>query len=154
MSQGALINWKEECEAIQSEMDQLLTAGWPETAEERQVRKIHFMALIERRNVSAQNFLNSDGTTARFSINQHKPLEIPALPNVKPTTEVENLNVKISREPSEAAHAIDRSAQALEFDVMNIKASQEQSETARDPQEPPADPMFEARNFLKFLGLK
>jgi hypothetical protein len=118
VSQGALINWKEECEAIQSEMDQLLTAGWPETAEERQVRKIHFMALIERRNVSAQNFLNSDGTTARFSINQHKPLEIPALPNVKPTTEVENLNVKISREPSEAAHAIDRSAQALEFDVM------------------------------------
>jgi hypothetical protein len=41
-------------------MDRLLTAGWPETAEERQVRKIQFMALIERRNVSAQKFLKPD----------------------------------------------------------------------------------------------
>jgi hypothetical protein len=57
MSRGALISWKEECDTIHGEMDRLLTAGWPGTVEERQVRKIQFMALIERRNVSAQKFL-------------------------------------------------------------------------------------------------
>ncbi len=49
------MNWKEECDAIHMEMDRLLAAGWLEAAEERQVRKIQFMALIERRNVAAQN---------------------------------------------------------------------------------------------------
>jgi hypothetical protein len=52
MSRGALISWKEECDTVHGEMDRLLTAGWPGTAEERQVRKIQFMALVERRNVS------------------------------------------------------------------------------------------------------
>ena len=67
MSQGALISWKEECETVHSEMDRLLTAGWPETAEERQVRKIQFVALIQRRNDAAQNFLKSDRGTAKAS---------------------------------------------------------------------------------------
>ena len=132
MSQGALIDWKEECEAIHSEMDQLLTAGWSATAEERQVRKIQFMALIERRNVAAHNFLKSDGDKARFSINHHMPSETTGvLPNADPMLEVEIVNVKVSQEPSEAALAIDRS-----------------------PPAPPADPMFEVRNFLKSLGLR
>jgi hypothetical protein len=55
MSRGDLISWKEECAVIHMEMDRLLTAGWPKTAEERQVRRIQFMALIERRNVAAQS---------------------------------------------------------------------------------------------------
>ena len=133
MSQDVLKSWKEECDAIHREMDRLLTASWPETAEERQVRKIQFMALIERRNFAARNCLKSDGDTARSSINQQKPSETPGvLPNADPMFEVETMNVKISQEPSEeAALAIDRS-----------------------PQAPPADPKFEVRNFLKSLGLK
>jgi hypothetical protein len=133
MSQDALISWKEECDAIHREMDRLLTASWPETAEERQVRKIQFMALIERRNFAARNCLKSDGDTARSSINQQKPSETPGvLPNADPMFEVETMNVKISQEPSEeTALVIDQS-----------------------PQAPPADPKFEVRNFLKSLGLK
>jgi hypothetical protein len=63
MSRGALISWKAECDTIHGEMDRLLTAGWPGTAEERLVRKIQFMALIERRNVSAQKFLKPGSPT-------------------------------------------------------------------------------------------
>jgi hypothetical protein len=116
MSQGALISWREECDAIHKEMDRLLAAGWLEAPEERQVRKIQFMALIERRNVAAHNCLKSDGVTASFSTNQQKP------PETDPSLSVEIMNGKISREPSEAALAIDRSSQA-----------------------PPADPKFEVR---------
>ena len=134
MSQGALVSWKKECETVHSEMDRLLTAGWPETSEERQVRKIQFMALIQRRNDAAHDFLKSYGSTAT----QQEPSEITALPSApNSTTEVEIINGQISQEPSAADHATDRCAQL-----------------ARDPQAPPADPMFEARNFLKFLGLK
>src|SRR5260370_42131338 len=104
MAQGALISWKEECDAIHREMDRLLTAGWLETADERQVRKIQFMALIERRNVAAHNFLKSGGDTARFSINQQKLSETPAvLSNADPMFQAEIINVKGSHEPSEAA---------------------------------------------------
>ena len=56
MSQGALISWEEESGTIHREMDRLLTAGWVETAEECRVRKIQFMALIQRRNVAAHDF--------------------------------------------------------------------------------------------------
>jgi hypothetical protein len=59
MSQGAFIAWKEERDAIHKEMDRLLTGCWLETVEERQVRKIQFMALVERRNDAARKFLKS-----------------------------------------------------------------------------------------------
>jgi hypothetical protein len=118
VSKGALINWKEECKAIHTEMDRLLTAGWPKTPEERQVRKIQFMALMERRNVSAQNFLKSDPDTVESAI---ASLEIHGLCNADPRPEIE----------PEASRDI-----------------------ARDPQAPPANPMFEVRHFLKALGLK
>lgn len=29
MSQGTLVNWKQECEAIHKEMDCLLASDWP-----------------------------------------------------------------------------------------------------------------------------
>jgi hypothetical protein len=48
MSRDDLISWKEECAVIHLEMDRLLAASWLDTAEERQVRRIQFMALIER----------------------------------------------------------------------------------------------------------
>jgi hypothetical protein len=50
-------NWKLECEAVHEEMDCLLKAGWAETAADRQVRRMQFMALIERRNAAARNLL-------------------------------------------------------------------------------------------------
>jgi hypothetical protein len=129
MSRGALISWKEECYTIHSEMDRLLTAGWPETVEERQVRKIQFMALIERRNASAQKFLKPDSETATHSIRRQEPSETPEPQNPDPTPELEITNVKISQERLEAVHAIGPNL---------------------DP--PPADPRLGARNFLKFLG--
>jgi hypothetical protein len=131
MSQDALRSWKEECNAIHGEMDRLLAAGWLATAEERQVRKIQFMALIERRNVAARNCLKSESDTARFSINKQKLSETPGgLRNSDPISEAENTDVKISQEPSEAGLAIDCG-----------------------PQVPATDPMAEVRNFLKSLGL-
>ena len=132
MSQGALISWKAECDAIHREMDRLLTAGWIKSPEERQVRKIQFMALIERRNVAAHNFLESNGDTARFSINQQKLSENSGvLPDADPMFEAEIINVKAPQQLSEEALAIDRG-----------------------PQVPPADPMSQVRDFLKSLGLK
>jgi hypothetical protein len=111
-------------------MDRLLSAGWLETAEERQVRHVQFLALIERRNAAADNFLKS-GRTLRYSMTQQTPSEAPgALPVADQTFEAGAMNAEISREPSEAA---------LEMDL--------------SPQAPPPDPMFEARNFLKLLGL-
>jgi hypothetical protein len=150
MSQDVLIDWKEECEAIHREMDRLLATGWLETAAERQVRKIQFMALIERRNVAAQNFIKSDGATARVSNNQQGPSEVTvALTH----TEVETVNVAISQEPSEAAVAIDRSPEALTNEPMfrfetNIAVSQEPSGAPlaieRDPAAPSDGPMIES----------
>jgi hypothetical protein len=49
--------WRSECEAINQEMDRLLLSDWPRTQEENQVRKIRFMALVERRSDAACNFL-------------------------------------------------------------------------------------------------
>jgi hypothetical protein len=125
------MSWKEECDTIHSEMDRLLTAGWPETAEERQVCKIQFMALIERRNVSAQKFLKPDGETATLSIRRQQPSKAPEPPNHDPTSDLEITNVKISQKGLGAGHAIDP-----------------------DLQPPPADPRLRARNFLKSLGLE
>src|SRR5207342_1879962 len=105
MSQDVLISWKEECDAIHMEMDRLLTAGWPKSAEERHVRKIQFMALIERRNVAAQKFLISAGGTGAVSINRQKPSKTPGVLTIAdPMSEVDIMGVNISPEPSEAAH--------------------------------------------------
>ena len=52
-------DWRRECEAVQKEMDRLITAGRPQTPEERQVRQLQFTALIERRDAAARNLLHS-----------------------------------------------------------------------------------------------
>jgi len=60
MSKGSLIDWKSECEIIHREMDNLLNTnrpGWPGTVEERRVRHLQFMALIERRDAAARKLL-------------------------------------------------------------------------------------------------
>ena len=112
------------------------TAGWLETAEERQVRKMQFMALIERRNAAAHHFLQPEGDASRLSVDQQKPLEAAPRPSgaapLKSSrpSDVTILNAKVSQELSEADLAIDRSPQAL------------------------TNPMFEIRNFLMSLGLK
>ena len=36
--------WRRECEAVQREMDRLITAGRPQSAGERQVRALQFTA--------------------------------------------------------------------------------------------------------------
>ena len=54
MSKSALIDWKSEAADIHREMDDLFKAGRPETAAERQVRQIQFLALIERRDAAAR----------------------------------------------------------------------------------------------------
>ena len=59
MSKGALIDWESEAAAIHREMDNLFKAGWPETAADRQVRQIQFLALIERRDAAAQQLLQA-----------------------------------------------------------------------------------------------
>jgi hypothetical protein len=131
MSRGALISWKEESHTIHSEMDRLLTAGWPETAEGRQVRKIKFMALIERRNVSAQKLLKPGGETAKLAIGRREPTDPPELPDPDPTTELQITRLEIPEKRLEAGLATDPDL---------------------DPS--PGDPRLGARNFLKFLGLE
>jgi hypothetical protein len=53
-------DWKRECEEVEREMNRLIAAGRPATAEERQVRQLQFTALIERRDAAARNLLHSD----------------------------------------------------------------------------------------------
>lgn len=149
MSRGGLIGWKEECDAIHREMDRLLTADWPKTAEERQVRRVQFMALIERRNVAALNLLKLGVDTARVSNNQQKPSESPEVPpNSDPMPEAEIVNVKVSQASTKAPLAIDRNPQTPpaspmpEVQVVSVKVSQE------------TNPIFDVRNFLKSLGPK
>ncbi len=57
MHQSSFENWRRESEAVNNEMDSLLSAGWPKTVAECQVRKVQFMALLERRNAAAREFL-------------------------------------------------------------------------------------------------
>jgi len=54
---GTFRDWKSECEAVEEEMDRLITAGRPASGDQRQVRKIQFEALIERRETAARKLL-------------------------------------------------------------------------------------------------
>lgn len=56
------------CETINLEVDRLILSAWPRTREENQVRKIQFMALIERRNEAARHFSRRRGRPARVQI--------------------------------------------------------------------------------------
>jgi hypothetical protein len=59
MVNNAFQEWRQECEAVQKEMDRLIAAGRPQSAEERQVRQLQFTALIERRDAAARNLLRT-----------------------------------------------------------------------------------------------
>ena len=50
--------WRRECETINQEMESLILSDWPRSHEENQVRKIQFMALVERRSEAARRFLS------------------------------------------------------------------------------------------------
>jgi hypothetical protein len=62
---GAFQDWKREHEAVEKEMDRLITAGRPASAEERQVRQLQFIALIERRDAAARSLLESGSANRR-----------------------------------------------------------------------------------------
>jgi hypothetical protein len=57
MTEKAFQNWRTASGIIHDEMDRLINSAWPDTVEDRQARKIQYMALIERRNVAARDFL-------------------------------------------------------------------------------------------------
>jgi len=50
--------WRAECQAVHKEMDRLLLAGRPQSPEERQIRQLQFVALIERRDAAARRILS------------------------------------------------------------------------------------------------
>jgi hypothetical protein len=52
--------WQRERDAVQGEMDHLITMSSGGSAEERQVRRFQFEALIERREAAARSLLQSD----------------------------------------------------------------------------------------------
>ena len=62
MRHDAFQEWRREREAVEQEMDLLITAGLPASNEERQVRRTRFAALLERREAAARNLLHSDRT--------------------------------------------------------------------------------------------
>jgi hypothetical protein len=70
---GTFQDWKRECAEIEREMDRLITAGRPSTAEERQVRQLQYTALLERRDAAARNLLRSDAVG--------KPLKASGMPS-------------------------------------------------------------------------
>jgi hypothetical protein len=60
MRDNAFQGWRRECEAIEQEMDHLVRAGMPASVEERQVRRIRFTALVERREAAARKLIEAD----------------------------------------------------------------------------------------------
>jgi hypothetical protein len=59
MRHEAFQEWRREREAVEQEMDLLITAGLPASNEERQVRRARFAALLERREAAARNLLHA-----------------------------------------------------------------------------------------------
>jgi hypothetical protein len=49
--------WRLACEAVQKEMDQLITAGIPSSDQERQQRQCRVFELIEKREAAARKIL-------------------------------------------------------------------------------------------------
>jgi hypothetical protein len=65
--------WRRECEVINQDMERLILSDWPRSHEENQVRKIQFMALIERRNEAARHFLAEATVRRRVNAIERKP---------------------------------------------------------------------------------
>jgi hypothetical protein len=60
MRDTAFQTWRRECEAVEREMNRLITTGLPASLDERPVRRTQFAALIERRETAARNLLQSN----------------------------------------------------------------------------------------------
>jgi hypothetical protein len=58
MGAEAFLNWRRELEAIEQEMDRLITQGLPDSNEQRQVRRTRFAALVGRREAAARHLLH------------------------------------------------------------------------------------------------
>jgi hypothetical protein len=52
--------WRRERDAVEQEMNRLITACRSISVEERQVRRFQFEALVERREAAARKLLQSD----------------------------------------------------------------------------------------------
>lgn len=51
-------HWMIERSSVETQMDEILAAGVPPSMEERQARRMQFLALIERRDVAARLLLD------------------------------------------------------------------------------------------------
>src|SRR5262249_16793394 len=67
MHNEALMGWRQECDAIEQEMDRLIKGPVPASAEERQIRRVQFAALVERREDAARKLIQADRTRVRYS---------------------------------------------------------------------------------------
>jgi hypothetical protein len=72
---GIFQDWKSECEAVEKEMDRLIAAGRPASGDQRQVRKIQFEALIERRETAARKLLPPHNLEKRVASPALSPTE-------------------------------------------------------------------------------
>jgi hypothetical protein len=70
--------WRSESEAINQEMERLILSSWPRSPEENQVRKMQFMALVERRAEAAHRFLADAAVRRRRKAIQPGPKPGPA----------------------------------------------------------------------------
>jgi hypothetical protein len=67
MSQdAAFLAWRSECQVIDHLMESLILSDWPRTQEDNQVRKLQFMALVQRRDEAARRFLADAAARPRF----------------------------------------------------------------------------------------
>jgi hypothetical protein len=60
MHDNAFQTWRRERDAVEEEMNRLITASPFGSMAERQVRRFQFEALIERREAAARNLLQAD----------------------------------------------------------------------------------------------
>jgi hypothetical protein len=99
MHQSSFENWRRESEAVNGEMDSLLSAGWPKTVAECQVRKLQFMALVERRDVAAREFLKPCVLSQRQAMASRatSPRQVEASPGARRPSPEGGLAVEFQR---------------------------------------------------------
>jgi len=65
MTENSFQTWRAALGVIHDEMDRFIKSGWPETVQDRQVRRIQYVALIERRDAAARDCELEGGETKR-----------------------------------------------------------------------------------------
>ena len=68
-----LSSWRQECDAIEQEMDRLVRSPVPASDEERQVRRGRFAALVQRREDAARKLIQADRARFRHSWRRDSP---------------------------------------------------------------------------------